>query len=98
MHWLLRDQVFAAVQLHKPAGGLYTSKDVRGRPAIRVPIQCFVSHSWLRLTPLFLQECARDVVSSVLDGYNGTIMAYGQTGSGKTYTMSGASCILDSDL
>ncbi len=98
MHWLLRDQVFAAVQLYKPAGGLYTSKDIRGRPAIRVPIPCFVSHSWLRLTRLFVQECARDVVSSVLDGYNGTIMAYGQTGSGKTYTMSGASYILDTDL
>ncbi len=29
-------------------------------------------------------------MTSVLDGYNGTIMAYGQTGSGKTYTMTGA--------
>jgi kinesin family member 6/9 len=32
-------------------------------------------------------ECARDIVSSVLEGYNGTIMTYGQTGAGKTYTM-----------
>lgn len=37
----------------------------------------------------FLQVCAREIVSSVLDGYNGTIMAYGQTGSGKTFTMTG---------
>lgn len=37
-----------------------------------------------------LQVCAREIVTSVLDGYNGTIMAYGQTGSGKTYTMTGA--------
>lgn len=29
----------------------------------------------------------RCVVSSVLAGYNGTIMAYGQTGSGKTHTL-----------
>ncbi|KAF0682392.1 Aste57867_25480 [Aphanomyces stellatus] len=32
---------------------------------------------------------ARDLVQSVLDGYNATIMAYGQTGSGKTHTMLG---------
>eukprot|EP00906_Rhabdomonas_costata_P014871 RCo021335 len=31
------------------------------------------------------------IVSSLFDGYNGTIMAYGQTGAGKTYTMSGGS-------
>ena len=37
-----------------------------------------------------LQVCASEIVTSVLDGYNGTIMAYGQTGSGKTYTMTGA--------
>ena len=32
----------------------------------------------------------KDVVSSVLDGYNGTIFAYGQTTSGKTHTMIGS--------
>ncbi|ORX58423.1 kinesin-domain-containing protein [Piromyces finnis] len=32
---------------------------------------------------------AKDVVLSVLDGYNGTIFAYGQTGSGKTFTITG---------
>ncbi|KAJ3222748.1 Kinesin- protein 6 [Clydaea vesicula] len=32
---------------------------------------------------------AKDVVTSVLDGYNGTIFAYGQTGSGKTFTITG---------
>eukprot|EP00747_Dinoflagellata_sp_TGD_P183613 gnl/TRDRNA2_/TRDRNA2_38580_c0_seq1.p1 gnl/TRDRNA2_/TRDRNA2_38580_c0~~gnl/TRDRNA2_/TRDRNA2_38580_c0_seq1.p1 ORF type:complete len:726 (-),score=212.41 gnl/TRDRNA2_/TRDRNA2_38580_c0_seq1:48-2225(-) len=35
------------------------------------------------------QCCASEVVRSVMDGYNGTIMAYGQTGAGKTYTMTG---------
>ena len=35
------------------------------------------------------EECARGVVSPLLDGYNGTIMAYGETGAGKTYTMTG---------
>lgn len=32
---------------------------------------------------------ARDILNSVLDGYNGTILAYGQTGAGKTFTMNG---------
>uniref|UniRef100_A0A0N5AQQ1 Kinesin-like protein n=1 Tax=Syphacia muris TaxID=451379 RepID=A0A0N5AQQ1_9BILA len=34
-------------------------------------------------------ETFRELVDSVLDGFNGTIFAYGQTGSGKTYTMEG---------
>ncbi|XP_065128487.1 kinesin heavy chain isoform X2 [Paramisgurnus dabryanus] len=33
--------------------------------------------------------CAKQIVTDVLDGYNGTIFAYGQTSSGKTYTMEG---------
>ncbi|KAH7281977.1 hypothetical protein KP509_35G006200 [Ceratopteris richardii] len=33
------------------------------------------------------EATAKDVVESVLDGYNGMIVAYGQTGSGKTYTL-----------
>ncbi|EDO44491.1 predicted protein [Nematostella vectensis] len=36
------------------------------------------------------EECARKLVTSTLDGYNGTVMAYGQTGSGKTFTMTGS--------
>lgn len=32
-------------------------------------------------------RCAKDIIDSFLDGYNGTIMAYGQTGAGKTFTM-----------
>eukprot|EP01028_Stygiella_incarcerata_P013293 TRINITY_DN8181_c1_g2_i1.p1 TRINITY_DN8181_c1_g2~~TRINITY_DN8181_c1_g2_i1.p1 ORF type:complete len:733 (+),score=260.59 TRINITY_DN8181_c1_g2_i1:73-2271(+) len=32
---------------------------------------------------------ARDIVSDVLRGYNGTVLAYGQTGTGKTYTIFG---------
>lgn len=32
---------------------------------------------------------ARDVVESVLQGYNGTVLAYGQTGAGKTYSITG---------
>jgi hypothetical protein len=32
------------------------------------------------------EDCQR-IVSSVLNGYNGTILAYGQTGSGKTHSL-----------
>jgi chromosomal replication initiation ATPase DnaA len=34
-------------------------------------------------------KVAKSVVTSCLEGYNGTIFMYGQTGSGKTYTMLG---------
>ncbi|KAG5838975.1 hypothetical protein ANANG_G00229450 [Anguilla anguilla] len=33
--------------------------------------------------------CAKQIVTDVLGGYNGTIFAYGQTSSGKTHTMEG---------
>ena len=35
-------------------------------------------------------NCARDIVRSVVDGFNGTVLVYGQTGAGKTFTMSGS--------
>ncbi|QDZ21314.1 kinesin [Chloropicon primus] len=38
---------------------------------------------------LVYSRCAEKVVSTVLEGFNGTVMCYGQTGAGKTYTMSG---------
>lgn len=34
--------------------------------------------------------CAKEAVTSVVDGYNGTIICYGQTGAGKTFTMCGS--------
>ena len=36
------------------------------------------------------KECAANIVSKGLNGYNGTILAYGQTGAGKTFTMTGS--------
>ena len=36
------------------------------------------------------EEVGRPLVTSVLCGYNATLMAYGQTGSGKTYSMMGS--------
>lgn len=35
------------------------------------------------------QSVAKTVITSSLEGYNGTLFMYGQTGSGKTYTMLG---------
>jgi DNA replication protein DnaC len=34
-------------------------------------------------------ECVKNIIQNVMEGYNGTIFAYGQTGTGKTHTMSG---------
>ena len=34
-------------------------------------------------------SCAKPVVMSIIEGYNGSIIAYGQTGTGKTWTMEG---------
>lgn len=35
-------------------------------------------------------SCCKDIVKSVVDGFNGTVLVYGQTGAGKTFTMSGS--------
>ena len=52
-----------------------------------MPYSCYYCFS-SKQTELY-DEVFRDVVDSVLRGFNGTIMAYGQTGSGKTFTMQG---------
>lgn len=40
-------------------------------------------------------DTAKNIVSSVMNGLNGTIFAYGQTSSGKTYTMQGSGTIAE---
>jgi len=42
-------------------------------------------------------EC-RELIQSVVDGYNVSILSYGQTGSGKTYGMSGPEGIIPSSI
>jgi len=37
------------------------------------------------------ENSTQELVTSVVQGYNGTIMCYGQTGAGKTFTMTGSS-------
>ncbi|KAH9823655.1 kinesin-like protein klpA [Teratosphaeria destructans] len=43
-------------------------------------------------------EDCRDLIQSVVDGYNVSILSYGQTGSGKTYGMSGPDGIIPSSI
>ena len=40
----------------------------------------------------------KDLIQSVVDGYNVSILSYGQTGSGKTFGMSGPSGIIPSSI
>ncbi|XP_043495291.1 kinesin-like protein KIF3B [Polistes fuscatus] len=47
-------------------------------------------YDWHSTQQELYEETVRPLVSSVLDGFNGTIFAYGQTGTGKTYTMEGS--------
>lgn len=37
------------------------------------------------------ERAAKNIIDSVLEGFNGTVFAYGQTSSGKTFTMTGPS-------
>lgn len=43
------------------------------------------------------EEC-RELVQSVVDGYNVSILSYGQTGSGKTFGMSGVDGVIPSSI
>lgn len=47
-------------------------------------------YDWHSTQQELYEETVRPLVSSTLDGFNGTIFAYGQTGTGKTYTMEGS--------
>lgn len=47
-------------------------------------------YDWHSSQQELYEETVRPLVSSILDGFNGTIFAYGQTGTGKTYTMEGS--------
>jgi kinesin family protein 5 len=38
---------------------------------------------------LVYEQAAKNIVESVMQGFNGTVFAYGQTSSGKTFTMTG---------
>ena len=44
---------------------------------------------WNNSQEQIYEDTSAPIISSVLEGYNGTIFAYGQTGTGKTHTMTG---------
>ncbi|CAC5424952.1 KIF3B [Mytilus coruscus] len=46
-------------------------------------------YDWNSIQLELYDETFRDLVQSVIEGFNGTIFAYGQTGTGKTHTMQG---------
>ncbi len=62
--------------LHMPSFSLYNNCE----PFLRTALQ---------ETSDMSKVCGEDLVSSVVEGINATLMAYGQTGSGKTFTMTG---------
>ncbi len=39
------------------------------------------------------EATASEIIQSVVEGYNGTVLCYGMTGSGKTYTMTGSGTV-----
>ncbi|KAF2717349.1 kinesin-domain-containing protein [Polychaeton citri CBS 116435] len=50
------------------------------------------------LDNLAVFEDCRDLIQSVIDGYNVSILSYGQTGSGKTFGMSGVNGVIPSSI
>ncbi|KAK3750121.1 hypothetical protein QZH41_008778, partial [Actinostola sp. cb2023] len=70
----------------KPKGGESVKVVVRCRPMNEKEIAA--GHVSSKQIDLY-DETFRQLVGSVLEGYNGTIFAYGQTGTGKTFTMEG---------
>ncbi|KAK2957689.1 putative Kinesin heavy chain [Blattamonas nauphoetae] len=40
--------------------------------------------------PTVYNDCGRQTIEDILQGFNGTLFAYGQTGAGKSFTMFGA--------
>ncbi|XP_033321263.1 kinesin-like protein 68D [Megalopta genalis] len=74
-----------------PARGVVEIRHPRDDPSSdNVKVFTFDAvYDWNSSQQDLYEETVRPLVSSVLDGFNGTIFAYGQTGTGKTYTMEG---------
>lgn len=74
-----------------PSRGVVEIRNPREDPS-RDSVKVFTFdavYDWNSNQAELYEETVRPLVSSVLDGFNGTIFAYGQTGTGKTYTMEG---------
>jgi len=71
-----------AIHIKRAAGPTFGSRDSNWSFRVNKVLHS-VSQS------MVYEAVARDLVDSIMQGYNGTIMAYGQTGAGKTYTVTG---------
>ncbi|XP_064634022.1 kinesin-II 95 kDa subunit-like [Lineus longissimus] len=70
--------------------GVITIKNPKGSSTDAPKTFTFDSvYDWNSIQRDLYDETFRDLVDSVLQGFNGTIFAYGQTGTGKTFTMQG---------
>ncbi|KAL3936098.1 MAG: hypothetical protein SGBAC_008517, partial [Bacillariaceae sp.] len=70
-----------------------------GQPLDRIPNKTYFNYNKTFgeevVTAKVYDDVAKPIVTSVVNGLNGTIFAYGQTSSGKTYTMQGSGSIED---
>ncbi|TMS38717.1 hypothetical protein L596_005377 [Steinernema carpocapsae] len=86
----LRQSTCVIVTMHPNRGVV----ELRNPKNLNEPAKCFTFDSVYdgnsKQIDLY-DETFRDLVNSVLNGFNGTIFAYGQTGTGKTFTMEGRS-------
>lgn len=68
-----------------------------GQPLDRIPNKTYFNYNKTFgeevVTAKVYDDVAKPIVTSVVNGLNGTIFAYGQTSSGKTYTMQGSGSI-----
>lgn len=70
--------------------GLIEVRNPKGLPSEAPKSFTFDSvYDWNSKQQDLYDETFRDLVQSVIEGFNGTIFAYGQTGTGKTHTMQG---------
>lgn len=75
------------VDVNQETGEVFVSKPgVPGKPKQYTFDYAYGEHSTQQQV---YEQCASQIVMSVLEGYNGTVFAYGQTGTGKTWTMDG---------
>lgn len=83
----LKDGIVVQGVLTRPPSCFFGARHAQPRPQHFKVDKVFHSYS----TQIEVYEACRDVVASVFDGINGSILAYGATGAGKTHTMFGGS-------
>uniref|UniRef100_A0A1I7WAK4 Kinesin-like protein n=1 Tax=Heterorhabditis bacteriophora TaxID=37862 RepID=A0A1I7WAK4_HETBA len=86
-------QGYHSIVVMHPERGLIELKNVKdpGEPTKDFTFDAIYDENSKQID--LYDETFRDLVNSVLNGFNGTIFAYGQTGTGKTYTMEGKNSV-----